>query len=614
MTMTIAIQQPSPARAQRSPARAWLRALELTAPLSKGQARTLPVVVAEMAARMGEAPALLSDRVCFSYAQLAGRANQYARWALAQELAPCDVLCLVMSNQPEYLAAWLGLIQTGVIVALVNTNLRGASLAHSLAAVQPRRILVEACYLEALEVALEVALPGLAQLPAISCCGPLPDLERTSQIACDLLDLTPLSSNPLSEQERPAPRLEDTALYIYTSGTTGLPKAARVSHARLVQWSHWFAGMMEAVPSDRLYNCLPMYHSVGGVQAPGAMLAVGGSVVLRDRFSASAFWPEIERWECTIFEYIGELCRYLLHTPTAPQERHHRLRLACGNGLSGDVWTRFAERFRIPQILEFYASTEGNVSLFNVEGRPGAIGRVPAWLAHRFSPALVQVDPESGEPLRGADGWCLRCEVNQPGEALGRITAGAESVGSRFDGYTSDQASARKVLRDVFAPQDAWFRTGDLLRRDADGFYFFLDRLGDTFRRKGENVATLEVAAAISSFAGVQHAIVYGVAVPQVEGRVGMAAIVAELTLDLDRLQQHLAAALPEYARPVFLRLQPAAAVTGTWKYSKAELVREAYHPASSADALFLAPGPNESFRPLDQTLYEAVQCGSLRL
>ena len=600
---------------QRSPAKAWMRALELTAPIGKGSPRTLPLVVAEMALSQGESPALLSDRGCFSYAQLARRANQYTRWAIAEGLEPGDVLCLLMSNQPEYLAAWLGLIYAGVIVALVNTNLRGSSLAHSITAVLPRRILVEDRFLEV----LAGALPSLDQLPAISCWESLPYVEERAGAASlglgrlDFLDLEAISGEPLSPHEQPVTgSLEATALYIYTSGTTGLPKAAKVSHARLMQWSHWFAGMMEVQSSDRLYNCLPMYHSVGGVQAPGAMLAAGGSVVLRERFSATAFWQDVERWDCTIFQYIGELCRYLLQTPAVPAERRHRLRLACGNGLSGEVWESFERRFAIPQILEFYASTEGNVSLFNAEGRPGAIGRVPGWLAHRFSPALVQVDPGTGEPLRGPNGFCIRCEVNEAGEALGRMSSQAESVGSRFDGYTSGEASARKVLRNVFALDDTWFRTGDLMRRDAENFYHFVDRLGDTFRRKGENVATLEVAEAISRFGGVAHAVVYGVAVPDVEGRVGMAAIVASEGLDLEQFHRHLAAALPEYARPVFLRLQSAAEVTGTWKYSKAELVRAAYHPSLTSDPLFVAAGA-ASFVPLDAPLYEAIQSGRVR-
>ena len=598
---------------QRSPAKAWMRALELTAPISKGSAPTLPVVVGEMALRMGEAPALLSDRVCFSYAQLAGRANQYTRWAIAQGLEPGDVLCLLMSNQPEYLAAWLGLIHAGVIVALVNTNLRGGSLARAITDVLPRRILVEDRYFEA----LASALPEWGQVTAISCCQSSPSGQVTAGVElvspADVLNLDGIASDPLSEQDQPTTALEDTALYIYTSGTTGLPKAAKVSHARLMQWSHWFAGMMQALPSDRLYTCLPMYHSVGGIQAPGAMLAVGGSVVFAERFSAGAFWEQIERWDCTIFQYIGELCRYLLQTPPVPAERRHRLRLACGNGLSGEVWDRFERRFAIPQILEFYASTEGNVSLFNAEGRPGAIGRVPPWLVHRFSPALVRIDPESGEPVRGQDGCCLRCGVNEAGEALGRMSTHQESVGSRFDGYTSPEASARKVLRDVFVPGDAWFRTGDLMRRDAEGYYYFVDRLGDTFRRKGENVATLEVAEAIARFAGVIHAVVYGVTLPAVEGKVGMAAIVAEDGLDLGRFHQHLAATLPAYARPVFLRLQAAAKVTGTWKYSKVELVQDGYQPGLTSDALFVAASATQHFVPLDGPMYEAIQNGEMR-
>ena len=197
--------------------------------------------------------------------------------------------------------------------------------------------------------------------------------------------------------------IADRALYIYTSGTTGLPKAANISHARLMQWSHWFAGLMDTDASDRLYNCLPMYHSVGGVLATGAVLADGGSVVLRESFSASQFWNDVVRWDCTLFQYIGELCRYLLHTAPNPLETQHRIRMCCGNGLRPDIWEDFQTRFRIPRILEFYAATEGNVSLFNVEGKPGAIGRVPAYLAHRFAATLIRFDSENeSSPARRA--------------------------------------------------------------------------------------------------------------------------------------------------------------------------------------------------------------------
>jgi len=363
-----------------------------------------------------------------------------------------------------------------------------------------------------------------------------------------------------------------------------------------------------------MYNCLPMYHSVGGVQAPGAILVAGGAVVIREKFSATHFWSDILRWDCTLFQYIGELCRYLLHTVPSGQETEHRIRLACGNGLAPEVWNAFKERFRIPRILEFYAATEGNISLFNVQGKVGAIGHIPPYLAHRFSPALVAFDVESGEPARNKQGFCIRCASNQAGEALGKVLDDPANVGSRFDGYTTREDSEKKLLRDVFEAGDTWIRTGDLMRRDEKGFFYFVDRIGDTFRRKGENVAASEVSAAICTFPGITHANVYGVAVPGTEGRVGMAALVADDELDLAGFRKHLASRLPPYARPLFLRIRKEVEVTGTFKYSKTELVRQGYDPIASADALYFDLLESEAFVQLDKELYDRIQSGGIRL
>jgi fatty-acyl-CoA synthase len=245
---------------------------------------------------------------------------------------------------------------------------------------------------------------------------------------------------------------------------------------------------MNASPSDRMYDCLPMYHSVGGVVATSALLARGGSVLIRDRFSLRHFWDDVCAGDCTMFQYIGELCRYLLNAPEHPRDRAHRLRLCCGNGLQADIWKRFQDRFAVPRILEFYASTEGNVSLYNVEGKIGSIGRVPPFLASRFALALVQFDPATGRPARGEHGFCIRCGVNEIGEALGRIPSEGAQGGESFEGYTDSKDTEQKILHDVFARGDRWFRTGDLMRMDAGGFYYFVDRIGDTFRWKGENV------------------------------------------------------------------------------------------------------------------------------
>jgi len=605
----IEIRKEDTIQAKGSSAKAWLRALELTAPIARHRGRTLPNVIAEVAARLGAAPALLSDRESLTYCELTERANRYARWTLAQGLAKGDVVCLLMPNRPEYMAIWLGVTSVGVVVALLNTNLTGASLAHCIRAVCPRQIIAAAeC-----AGALTTALPHLEESPAIWVHGG----EEAAYPRIDL-DLASHSGEALSAEERRGTAIDDLALYIYTSGTTGLPKAARVSHARAMQWSHWFAGMMEVQPKDRMYNCLPMYHSVGGVQAPGAVLVAGGAVVIREKFSAGAFWSDILRWDCTLFQYIGELCRYLLQAAPAEQEADrktaHRIRLACGNGLAPEIWESFKDRFHIPRILEFYAATEGNISLFNVEGRCGAIGHIPPYLAHRFSPALVQFDVETGEPTRNEQGFCIRCAPNLAGEALGKVTDDPSNTGSRFEGYTDREASEEKILRNVFAPGDAWVRTGDLMRKDEKGFFYFVDRVGDTFRRKGENVATSEVAAAICAFPGVRHANVYGVTVPGADGRVGMAALVAEGRLDLAGFREYLASRLPPYARPLFLRIRNEAEVTGTFKYAKAELARQGYDPLASADPLYFHLLESKAFVPLDQELYDRIQSGGIRL
>ena len=597
------IEHSDAVRAGVSPSRAWLRALELTAPISRNPDRTLPVVIAEVAARRGEAPAIISNQEILTYDALICRANQYARWAIDQGLAKGDVVCLLMANRPEYFAAWLGITSTGVVVSLLNTHLVSSSLAHCIRIVSPRHIIASSELAETLrDVLPQLGQPATAWAHGMDTTG----FERID------FALKRYSGDGLETSERRSTTVDDLALYIYTSGTTGLPKAARVTHARLMQWSHWFAGMMDVEPIDRMYNCLPMYHSVGGVQAVGAMLVAGGSVVVREKFSASNFWDEIVAWNCTLFQYIGELCRYLLHTGPSASESQHRIRLACGNGLAANIWDSFKDRFGIPQILEFYASTEGNVSLFNVQGKSGAIGHIPGYLTHRFSPLLVMTDTETGEPLRDEQGLCIRCPAGQCGEALGKLTDDSSNPGSRFEGYTSSVASEKKLLRDVIAHGDAWFRTGDLMRRDEKGYYYFVDRMGDTFRRKGENVASSEVEEILLRFPGVQHANVYGVTVPGVEGRIGMAALAIDGELDLAALRKHSIDELPAYARPAFLRLRTQMNLTGTFKYSKTDLIREGFDPDASNEAVYFDTG--EALVPVDKALYQRILAGEFRL
>src|SRR5436190_17062822 len=583
--------------------RAWLRALELTAPITKTPDRVLPTVIDELAAHLDEAPALLSDRESLTYRALTERANRYGGWALEHGIGTGDAVALFMPNRPEYLAIWLGVTRVGGVVALLNTNLAGSGLAHCLGLVAPRHVIVAA----ELIAPFMTALPHLAGAATIWVHGAgNADFPRVD------LDVDRRAGEPLGRADRRPPTIEDRALYIYTSGTTGLPKAASVSHFRLMQWSHWFAGLMDVRGGDRMYDCLPMYHSVGGVVAPGAALVGGASVVLRDRFSARDFWREVVHWDCTLVQYIGELCRYLLHAEPTTFETEHRVRVCCGNGLRADVWAAFQQRFHIPRILEFYAATESNVSMFNVEGKPGAIGRIPPFLAHRDPMALVRWDPEREAPVRDADGRCIRCTTDEVGEALGKVDEA--QAGRRFEGYTSADASELKILRGVFEPGDAWFRTGDLMRRDADEYYYFVDRIGDTFRWKGENVATSEVAEAICAFGGIREATVYGVSVPSADGRAGMAAVVLDADLDLPAFRAHLRERLPGYARPLFLRIRNTLDVTTTFKHAKQDLIRDGYDPAAVSDVVLFDHPELEAYVGLDAALYDRIQTGRIRL
>ena len=426
-------------------------------------------------------------------------------------------------------------------------------------------------------------------------------------------EVASLSGAPLTDEERREVTLRDRALYIFTSGTTGPPKAAIVTHRKVMNWSLWFSGLTNAGPNDRMYNCLPMYHSVGGVVAVWSVLLAGGCVVLRARFSASSFWDDVAASRCTMFQYIGELCRYLLNAPDCEAARRHGLRLVVGNGLRADVWTRFQHRFDIPRILEFYAATESNFSLYNVEGEPGAIGRVPAFLAHRFQIALVAIDEATRAPARGADGRCIGLGVGETGEAVARIEA-REGSSASFDGYVSPEDSDRKILRDVFEPGDAWMRSGDLMRKDARGYYYFSDRLGDSFRWKGENVSSFEVAQVLAACPGVRDANVYGVEVPGFEGRAGMAALAVGDDFDLDRLRQSVDAALPPYARPLFLRLCETLETTETFKHKKQALAAQGFETEEIAGALYFArPGAN-GYVPLDAAMRRRICAGEFRL
>jgi fatty-acyl-CoA synthase len=549
-----------------------------------------------------ERPAISFEGRQITYGELDAMANRYASWARDMNLARGETVALFMPNRLEYLPIWYGLSKVGVVTALINNQLTGAPLAHCLSLCGASQVIVDGETAQAFRAVRDtLARPVQAWT-----------LDEAAEGFRDLAQATRSASAIAPDRSvREGLKGSDTALLIFTSGTTGLPKAARITHVRAQLYMRGFAGATGARAEDRIYVALPLYHATGGLCAMGAALLNGGSVVLRKKFSATHFWNEVIAERCTMFVYIGELCRYLVNHPPEPQEKRHRIRMAFGNGLRPDIWPVMTDRFGIPDVLEFYGATEGNVSLFNFDGKPGAVGRAPPWLRSRFNVRLVAFDVETETPVRGPDGFCVECKPGEVGECIGEIGATARS---QFAGYADKAASEKKVLRNVFKTGDAWFATGDLMRGDAEGYLYFVDRVGDTFRWKGENVSTNEVAERLMGAPGVLQATVYGVAVPGAEGRAGMAGLVVDpAAFSLDALASHVARELPSYAQPMFVRLLPAMDTTGTFKIRKLDLVNEGYDPSVATDPLYFHE-PAHGYAPLTPAVYAQIETAALRL
>jgi len=557
--------------------------------------RSIVDIVEGQARRRPGNIAILYQDQRLTYAQMDARANRYAHWALGQGIGRGSVVALLMENRPDFICAWLGLFKVGAQVALINTNLTGLALAHSMAISGARHAIVGA------ELADNFRAAPFENTPALWIEGENGNLTKA------LADV-PMTSP--GKGARGGVTLKERAFFIYTSGTTGLPKAANFSHMRMLFMMSGFVGALQPRETDRIYDPLPLYHSTGGVCAVGMAFFTGGALILKRKFSVHDFWSDIHKYDATIFEYIGELCRYLLNAPPSPLEKSHRIRAITGNGLRPEIWRAFQERFAIPRIVEFYGATEGNVSMLNYDGTVGAVGRVPDYLESLLPSRVVRFDVEKEMPVRGPDGLCIECGPDEVGEALGGMSRRA---GREFEGYTVKSDSDKKMLRDVFKKGDVWFRTGDLMRRDEHGYFYFVDRIGDTFRWKGENVSTGEVGAALQAVPGIREANVYGVTVPGLDGRAGMAALVVDGDFNLEGLPSRLKA-LPSYARPIFLRLSPRIEVTGTFKQRKVDLVREGIDPSAIADPLYFLDPDSEKYERLTPERFADVIEGRVKL
>jgi acyl-CoA synthetase (AMP-forming)/AMP-acid ligase II len=560
-------------------------------PIRPGSHWSISQQLAERAASHPEEVGIAYADRRLRWREIDREASRAANALWASGVRPGDAVALLMDNRPQFAIAASAISRVRGIGALINTNVTGKALAHALRVSKAARVLVGSEHAEKLAAALP-EVEGLAAERVLESDDPeadgAPRFARFEELAAEQPDTPP-----------PVPGktgVEDPAFYIYTSGTTGLPKAAIISGRRLVSAGAMLGrGVFDLSPGDVHYVPLPLYHSAGFFGGWTSALLSGCCMAFRRRFSASGFLHDVRAFDATSFIYIGELCRYLLNTPEKADDRRNPLRIAGGNGLRPDVWEPFQKRFGVPLIREYYGATEGATPLVNFSGKPGMVGRMMP------GTALVRCDLETGEILRNAAGYCDRVATGGTGLLLSRLAGKAN-----FDGYVDPEATRKKILHDVFKRGDRYFNSGDLLSLHEDGWIDFADRVGDTFRWKGENVSTTEVAEILNGAPGVEESNVYGVQVPGSEGRAGMVSLHCTDTFSIDAFAAFVVEQLPGYQRPYFLRIQKGMRITGTFKHQKVDYQREGYDPSLVTDPLYLLEG--DKYVPLDGELYQAIQ------
>uniref|UniRef100_A0A8C5I6E8 long-chain-fatty-acid--CoA ligase n=1 Tax=Gouania willdenowi TaxID=441366 RepID=A0A8C5I6E8_GOUWI len=574
-----------------------------------GVTRTVRTVLQrfiQQAQRVPDKPFIIYDGRVHTYRDVDARSNKLAhvfRDSVGLRRGAC--VALLMSNEPDFVCAWLGLSKAGCSVAFLNINIRTKGLLHCFHCCGASTIVIGADMVECLEPILSSLLEDDIQVWVMKAHSDHPQVHT-------LLDkLESASDQPVPAALHATSSLRAPTLYIFTSGTTGLPKAAVITHLQSLKAAagFWAFG---AKSDDVVYIPLPLYHSAASLIGVGGTIHLGATCVLKKKFSASQFWQDCRTHNVTIFQYIGELCRYLCNQPQVNMEKVHKVRMGVGNGLRQDVWREFLSRFGNIKMCEVYGSTEGNLCFMNHIGKIGAVGRSNFFYRLLFKYDLVKFDMVMDDLVKDQRGFCQHVETGHTGLLLSKV-----SSTSPFFGYVgSKHLTERKILRNVLVKGDAYFNTGDLMVEDHQGFIYFRDRVGDTFRWKGENVATTEVSEALGLVDFIQEVNVYGVEVPDHEGRAGMAAITLRpgFTFDGRKLFHHAVRELPAYARPLFIRLQEEMEITSTFKQQKFQLVQSGFNPSTISDPLYVVDNDQRSYVPLTADKYSTIICGNHKL
>ncbi|KAF5291935.1 hypothetical protein FQA39_LY14167 [Lamprigera yunnana] len=533
--------------------------------------------------------------------------NKIARYFQKEGFKQGDAIGLLLENRHEYPCIWLGLSKIGVVSALINTNLVNETLVHSIKIANCKAVIFSNDQAQALENILsKINTLKFYQLDESN--------GNNKNVSIDCVDLRKqlefLSGNDL-EQELSIP-VTDPLLYVYTSGTTGLPKAAVITNIRFAFMSTAFNYMARLRKDDIIYNPLPLYHTAGGMVGIGQTFLHGQTVVIRKKFSASNYFSDCAKYRCTVAQYVGELCRYVLAT-SKNRQPSHSVRAIFGNGLRPQIWNEFVNTFGIKEVLEFYGATEGISNIINLDNTPGCVGFIPRYASAIYPVLLVKYDELTGEPIRNTKGLCTRCDINEPGIVITRISE--NRVHQNFKGYLNSSDTNKKIIKNVFKYGDKYFNSGDILVQDEFGNFYFKDRIGDTFRWKGENVSTTEVEGIISNVVQLNDAAVYGVEIPHNEGKAGMVAVVdTDKTLNIDSLAKGLQENLPSYAIPLFVRVMQRLPKTSTFKLKKVELQNEGYNIDQINDQIYFYDCRLKRYIDLTRELHSKIMLGIVNL
>jgi fatty-acyl-CoA synthase len=541
-------------------------------------------VFQDRAAKYGDKVFIRMGDEKVTYREANETANRFAAVLADKGVGRGDVVGIMVRNSPNAVLLMLAAVKCGAVAGMLNYHQRGDVLSHSIGLLDAKVVIAESDLIDPIkESGAEVA-----------------DLMTVDDFVEQAKDKP--TDNPASASQVQA---KDTAFYIFTSGTTGHPKASVMTHHRWLRALAAFGGLgLRLNSNDTLYCPLPLYHNNALTVAVSSVINAGGTLALGKSFSASKFWDDVIGMEATAFIYIGEVCRYLLNQPAKDTDRAHKIRVIAGNGLRPEIWDEFTKRFNIGRVAEFYAASEGNTAFINIFNIPKTTGISPTPLAY------VEYDAETGEPARDENGRVRKVPPGEPGLLISPV-----NKLSPFDGYTDKEASEKKLVRNAFKEGDVWFNTGDVMSPQGMRHAAFADRLGDTFRWKGENVATTQVEAALGQDKNVEESTVFGVEVPDTGGRAGMAAVKLRDGVQFDgkALAQTLYSNLPGYAVPLFIRIVESLETTSTFKSRKVDLRKQGYGADDEKveDPLYVLKGREEGYVEFYDDYPEEVASGS---